>query len=245
MALAKILKSVAKKETRGRKSKRGRGIGTKAEKAEAKKLGISVAKLREGKKSASKVKKVKRSPVTPVLAESEAGRARQVEQAAAGLTGKGSKTIQRMMAQRPDTAGQPTRLPLVRGSAAQKGNLGEGVNTALPSKMQVNPDPKSYSRAQLRSLIKNGTVKLVQKGRHPDGSPRYIVVSTGRYAPPIQGTAEAMGLGGSQRALPSEEELRAMGGFEIRKRGGTVRRRAGGPIGVGAALRGYGKGYKK
>ena len=242
---AKLTKIVTKKETRGRKRKRGRGVGTKEEKAEAKKLGISVEKLRAGKKSASKVKKVKRSPVTPVLAESEAGRARQVEQAAAGLTGKGSKTIQRMMAQRPDTAGQPTRLPLVRGSAAQKGNLGEGVNTALPSKMQVNPDPKSYSRAQLRSLIKNGTVKLVQKGRHPDGSPRYIVVSTGRYAPPVEGTAEAMGLGGSQRALPSEKSLRAMGGFEIRKRGGTVRRRAGGPIGVGAALRGYGKGYKK
>ena len=244
-AAGKLFKKVVKKETRGRKRKRGRGLGTAAEKAEAKKLGISVKKLREGKKSAPKVKKAKRLPVTPVLAESEAGRARQVEQAAAGLTGKGSKTIQRMMAQRPDTAGQPTRLPLVRGSAAQRGNLGEGVNTALPSKMQVNPDPKSYSRAQLRRLIKNGTVKLVQRGRHPDGSPRYIVVSTGRYAPPIQGTAEAMGLGGSQRALPSEKELRAMGGFEIRKRGGTVRRRAGGAIGVGAALRGYGKGYKK
>ena len=245
MAVAKVVKSVVKKETRGRKRKRGRGIGTKAEKEEAKKLGISVAKLRAGKKSAPKVKKAKRSPVTPVLAESEVGRARQVEQAAAGLTGKGSKTIQRMMAQRPDTAGQPTRLPLVRGSAAQRGNLGEGVNTALPSKMQVNPDPKSYSRAQLRSLIKNGTVKLVKRGRHPDGSPRYIVVSTGRYAPPAEATAEAMGLGGSQRSLPSEKSLRDMGGFEIRKRGGTVRRRAGGPIGVGAALRGYGKGYKK
>jgi hypothetical protein len=242
---AKLTKAVTKKETRGRKSKRGRGIGTKAEKAEAKKLGISVAKLRAGKKSAPKVKKAIRSPVTPVLAESEAGRARQVEQAAAGLTGKGSKTIQRMMAQRPDTAGQPTRLPLVRGSAAQKGNLGEGVNTALPSKMQVNPDPKSYSRAQLRSLIKNGTVKLVKRGRHPDGSPRYIVVSTGRYAPPAEATAEAMGLGGSQRSLPSEKSLQDMGGFEIRKRGGTVRRRAGGAIGIGAALRGYGKGYKK
>ena len=54
-----------------------------------------------------------------------------------------------------------------------------------------------------------------------------------------------MGLGGTQRALPSEESLRKRGGFQIRKRGGTVRRKAGGPIGVGAALRGYGKGYKK
>ena len=235
-----------KKETRGRKRKtRGRKPGTKEEQAQAEELGISVKELRERKKSAPKVKKAKRSPVTPVLAESEAGRARQVEQAAAGLTGKGSKTIQRMMAQRPDTAGQPTRLPLVRGSAAQKGNLGEGVNTALPSKMQVDPDPKSYSRAQLRRLIKNGTVRLVQRGRHPDGSPRYIVVSTGRYAPPTAGTAEAMGLGKHADYLPTEEELRAMGGFEIRKRGGTIRRKAGGPIGVGAALRGYGKGYKK
>ena len=245
MAIAKVVKSVVKKETRGRMRKRGRGIGTNAEKAEAKKLGISVKKLREGKKAAPKVKKAKRSPVTPVLAESEAGRARQVEQAAAGLTGKGSKTIQRMMAQRPEAAGQPTRLPLVRGSAAQRGNLGEGVNTALPSKIQVDPDPKNYSRAQLRRLIKNGTVRLVQRGRNPDGSPRVIVVATGRHAPPTAGIADEMGLGGSQRALPSEEELRAMGGFEIRKRGGTIRRKAGGPIGVGAALRGYGKGYKK
>ena len=54
-----------------------------------------------------------------------------------------------------------------------------------------------------------------------------------------------MGIGKHADYLPSEEELRAMGGFEIRKRGGTVRRKAGGPIGVGAALRGYGKGYKK
>jgi len=57
MALAKVVKSLVKKETRGRKRKRGRGIGTNAEKAEAKKLGISVKKLREGKKSAPKVKK--------------------------------------------------------------------------------------------------------------------------------------------------------------------------------------------
>ena len=262
MAASKILKSVVKKETRGRKRKRGRGIGTNAEKAEAKKLGISVKKLREGKKSAPKVKKAtptRRGRTLPAIGSTalspearardigkqEAALASRLEQEAAGLTGKGSKTIQRMMAQRPEAAGQPTRLPLVRGSAAQKGNLGEGVNTALPSKMQVDPDPKNYSRAQLRRLIKNGTVRLVQRGKNPDGSPRVIVVATGRYAPPTAGIADEMGLGGSQRALPSEEELRAMGGFEIRKRGGTVRRKAGGPIGVGAALRGYGKGYKK
>jgi len=273
MAVAKVVKSVVKKETRGRKRKtRGRKPGTKQEQAQAEKLGISVKELRKRKENAKKTKnrireaqgragavRGKSTGVLPPIrsgAASPQARARQIgqqesalagrlEQEAAGLTGKGSKTIQRMMAQRPEAAGQPTRLPLVRGSAAQRGNLGEGVNTALPSKMQVNPDPKSYSRAQLRSLIKNGTVKLVKRGRHPDGSPRYIVVSTGRYAPPIQGTAEAMGLGGSQRALPSEKELRAMGGFEIKKRGGTVRRRAGGAIGVGAALRGYGKGYKK
>ena len=179
------------------------------------------------------------------IGKQEAALAGRLEQEAAKRTGRGSKLIQRMVAQRPEAAGQPTRLPLVRGSAAQRGNLGEGVNTALPSKMQVDPDPKNYSRAQLRRLIKNGTVKLVQRGRNPDGSPRVIVVSTGRFAPPQAATAEAMGIGKHADYLPSEEELRAMGGFEIRKRGGTVRRKAGGPIGVGAALRGYGKGYKK
>jgi len=43
---------------------------------------------------------------------------------------------------------------------------------------------------------------------------------------------------------PSKDIAEAMG-LRSRKRGGIVRRRKGGAIGVGAALRGYGKGYKK
>ena len=48
-----------------------------------------------------------------------------------------------------------------------------------------------------------------------------------------------MGLGG-KGSLPTEEQLRGMGGFEIKKYGGKVKRRMGGKVrGYGKAMRGY------
>jgi len=267
-AASKIVKTLIK---RGRKSKRGRGKGTAAEKAEAKKLGISVEKLREGKKSAKRIKKAEPSLQKRVLQSTTPQTIEMVDvgtktskrpipsprselkmQAAAeGIPGKRGAAIRRLVGEQRGVAREGMGAPVEQQRASRAypptdpRNVGEGVNTALLSKAEIEPSLRKYSRAQLRRLIKNGTVKIVRRGSHPDGSPRHIVVSTGRFAPPRGAVAEEMGLGGPQRALPSEEELAAAGGFQIRKRGGIVRRRTGGAIGVGAALRGYGKGYKK
>ena len=257
--VTKVVKAVTK---RGRKSKRGRGLGSNAEKAEAKKLGISVKKLREGKKSAKRIKKAKPtvSPGTIEMVDvgtkaskrplpSPSTEAR-MQQAAANIPGRRGAAIRRLTKQQEGVAREGMGVPEQRRISrayppTDPRNVGEGVNTALASKLEVEPNLRKYSKAQLRRLIQNGTVKIVRRGSHPDGSPRYMVVSTGRYAPPRGMVAEEMGLGGPQRALPSEEELVQAGGFQIRKRGGIVRRRTGGAIGVGAALRGFGKGYKK
>jgi len=50
---------------------------------------------------------------------------------------------------------------------------------------------------------------------------------------------------GEEVITGTPQQIRESMGIRPRKRGGIVRRREGGPIGVGAALRGYGKGYKK
>ena len=50
---------------------------------------------------------------------------------------------------------------------------------------------------------------------------------------------------GEEVITGTQQQIREAMGIRPRKRGGIVRRRTGGAIGVGAALRGYGKGYKK
>jgi hypothetical protein len=171
-----------------------------------------------------------------------------MRQAAANISGRRGAEIRRLTGEQRGVAREGMGAPAEQRRASltysptDPRNVGEGVNTALLSKAEVEPSLRKYSRARLRELMKAGTVKIVRRGTYPDGSPRHIVVSTGRMAPPRGMVAEAMGLKG---VLPSEQELVEKGGFQIRKRGGTVRRRTGGAIGVGAALRGYGKGYKK
>jgi hypothetical protein len=213
-------------------------------------------KIKKDKKAPSKIR-----PTAPPLAAGtielveRGGRQlpaattqRQMEQVAANIPGRRGAAIRRLTRQQEGEALEGMGAPVEQRRVSRTypptdpRNVGEGVNTALLSKAEVEPNPRKYSRARLRQLIEAGTVKLVRRGTNPDGSPQYIVVSTGRFAPPRGMVAEEMGLKG---ALPSEEELVEAGGFQIRKRGGIVRRSAGGAIGIGAALRGFGKGYKK
>jgi len=108
-----------------------------------------------------------------------------------------------------------------------------GVNTDLLSKVQLDPELKNYSRAQLRRFIKTGQAKIV---RMKNGKTK--LVTTGQYAPPRGEVAEKMGLTG--RGKISEREIKNLTageggpGFEIRKKGGRV------GVGCGAALRGGG-----
>ena len=84
----------------------------------------------------------------------------------------------------------------------------------LLSKVQL---PEKMSKAQARKLIMQGKAKV-----RTDKNGKKKLVSTGEYAPARGVVAEEMGL--SKRGkLPSEAELKEMGGFEMRKKGGKAK----------------------
>ena len=102
---------------------------------------------------------------------------------------------------------------------------------------QIPPTRKELSAAQVRRLVKQGSIKINNKGE---------VVNTGDYAITPEEVMEV--LYGKDRKIRAQEldEVKQLIG---KKSGGkvyknTVSRKHGGPIGVGKALRGYGKGYK-
>ena len=127
----------------------------------------------------------------------------------------------------------------------QQKEMGEGSQNILPRRRATGPKgvkpveqgpllskiklPENISPARKRKLIAQGKAKMTSKG----------LKDTGEFAPSAGSIAEEMGIGG-RGSLPTEEQLRGMGGFEFMKKGGTVKRRMGGKVrGYGKALRGY------
>tara|TARA_R100000700_G_scaffold11769_2_gene16841 strand:+ start:83 stop:784 length:702 start_codon:yes stop_codon:yes gene_type:complete len=123
--------------------------------------------------------------------------------------------------------------------------MGEGSQNILPRRRATGPEgvkpvqqgpllskvqlPEKISPARKRKLIAQGKAKMTSKG----------LKDTGEFAPSARSIAEEMGIGG-RGSLPTEEQLRGMGGFEFMKKGGTIKRRMGGKVrGYGKALRGY------
>ncbi len=96
---------------------------------------------------------------------------------------------------------------------------------------------KKASAAQRRRLVDQGFARVNKKGQ---------LVSTKKWADSQENVAETMGI--KKSSIPADAAEQAKFTGEIRKRGGMVKRKFGGqigtPRGVGAALRGYGKGYK-
>jgi len=99
----------------------------------------------------------------------------------------------------------------------------------LLSKVQL---PEKMSKAQARKLIMQGKAKV-----RTDKNGKKKLVSTGEYAPARGVVAEEMGLI-KRGKLPNEEELKEIGGFEIRNKGGKVKRKAGGNLDLKAVERG-------
>ena len=58
----------------------------------------------------------------------------------------------------------------------------------------------------------------------------------------LMGITKKMGI--KKSSIPRDAEQQALYEGTIKKHGGVVKRKAGGAIGVGKALRGWGKGYK-
>tara|TARA_Y100000310_G_C20476882_1_gene712843 strand:+ start:121 stop:816 length:696 start_codon:yes stop_codon:yes gene_type:complete len=100
---------------------------------------------------------------------------------------------------------------------------------------------KKASTAQKRKLIKTGMARVDKKGR---------LVSTGKWAASQETVAKEMGI--KPASIPKDAAEQAKYEGTIKKKGGkvgkTIYKKHGGqigtPRGVGAALRGYGKGYK-
>ena len=127
----------------------------------------------------------------------------------------------------------------------QQKEMGEGSQNILPKRRATGPKgekpveqgpllskvklPEKMSPARKRSLIAQGKARMTKRG----------MKETGEFAPSAGSIAEEMGIGG-KGSLPTEEQLRGMGGFEFMKKGGKIKRRMGGKVrGFGKALRGY------
>ena len=218
---AKALKGLVKS---GRKSKRGRKINKeKLEKAITKKKNTKGSAIfpQEKKKNIKNTKKEKREIAKIVR-----------EQKADTLSESGKST-----------------------AGGKRDSLGRLKSKHIP------PTRKELSAAQVRRLVKQGSIKINNKGE---------VVNTGDYAVTPEEVMEVLyGRDGiiSPQELDEVKQLigKKYGGTIKKKKGGTmkdlsgdgkitqkdiligrgvIKRKHGGAIGVGKALRGYGKGYK-
>ena len=104
-----------------------------------------------------------------------------------------------------------------------------GVNTFLLSKEQPS---LNISPEELKRGIETGQLYIDPKSG--------AVKSTGQLASGADVTGRLMR--GGNDVVPTEAEIREMGGFEIRKAGGAVKKKKKKTkrVGVGKALRGYG-----
>ena len=103
----------------------------------------------------------------------------------------------------------------------------------------IPPSRKEMSKAQFRRLVKQGLIGVTKKGETKD---------IGQYADIPENIMELLYGRGRKISKEELEELARMG-ITARKEGSKViKKKSGGqigtPKGIGAALRGYGKGYK-
>ena len=152
------------------------------------------------------------------------------------------------------------RVPRTEGVES----VGEGINTRLrslhrPDYKEVHDQAVAFLKEKVpgksESWYERTAIQLIEsefrKGERGQevisGTPSQVMgMMRGRgqaYTPEEISQVAGGGTGGIEAQLRDlVSQFQAGRG---RKRGGIVRRRKGGAIGVGAALRGYGKGYKK
>jgi hypothetical protein len=220
MAASKIVQTVTKavKKKPGRKSKKGRPVGSKAEKAEAKELGITVPELRKRKK-AKKPKSKKKSAATKRTKKESAELRKLIRQQASDMmdTPTRSDRMRRTMVEAP------------RGSSV----AGQKVEAGFPRSKTPPPGTTRQDRvspARRRQLVGSGMAGVDPKTG--------LLTNKGTFADSQKNVAEAMNLTG-RGVIPSEEDIIKRGGFQIHKKGGQVGR------GAGKALRGVGCVRKK
>ena len=107
---------------------------------------------------------------------------------------------------------------VLKGEEPDRIKLTAGGTEVLPSKEQIDPKIRNYSKRRIRELIKTGQAKMVvdKKGKRS-------IKTTGKFASPQEMVAEEMGLG-SRGSLPTSKEARALG-LTVKKEGGVVKYR--------------------
>ena len=110
---------------------------------------------------------------------------------------------------------------VLKGEEPDRIKLTAGGTEVLPSKEQIDPKIRNYSKRRIRELIKTGQAKMVV-----DKNGKRKIVTTGKFASPQEMVAEEMGLA-SRGTLPTEKEIKAAGGYTVKKGGGMVKAKGG------------------
>ena len=223
-----IAKTISKTNKGGRKRKpRGPAPATDRQKNAAEALGMSITEIKKLSPSELEAKLKARKPKPKPKVNRSAKEQREL-----------SALIKKQKEDDADFGpSDPPRIKLTAGGSE-----------VLPSKAQLDPKIRNYSKKRLRHLIKTGQAKMVI-GK--DGKRK--LVTTGKFAPPASEVARDMGrkadpkkqVSGIKR---SDEQYEGsgdsfnplLGVFDARKYGGKVKRRMGGKVkGYGKAQRGY------
>ena len=183
-----------------------KGAPTKGQKAAitraAKNADMPVA---EFKAEAKKVIKNKTTPKKIVAVKKPKSKATNLT---AGLTKAEKRERSRLIAQSKKDA---EKAKLEREGVSLKDQepdrikLTAGGTEVLPSKEQIDPKIRSYSKARIRHLIKTGQAKMVV-----DKNGKRSIITTGKFASPQSMVADEMGLS-NKGVLPTEKEAQAMG----------------------------------
>ena len=236
--IRRTIKAATKKRP-GRRSKKGRPIGTKAEKKKAADLDITVKELRK-REAASQKKSSKKKKTTKKKKHTKKERAEIARLAREQRRDEAATRRAERATSAPDRASVPSggrRLPVFappRSSVA-----GQSVE-AGPLRSKIIP-PGTTRQDRVSSARKR---HLVATGQATVDKNTGLLKPTGEYAPSPSVVGEEMGLGG-KGSLLSKEELEARGGFEIHKKGGKIKTKQSRGVGTGAALRGLGAVRKK
>jgi len=216
-----------------------RGAPTSGQKATitkaAKNADMSVA---EFKKEAKKIIKNETTPKNTVTVKKSKSKATNLTADLTDLTKAEKAERSRLIAQSKKDA-EIAKLERegvsLEGEEPELIKLTAGGTEVLPSKEQIDPEIRNYSKARIRHLIMTGQAEMVV-----DKNGKRSIRTTGKFASPRSMVAKKMGLGG-RGTLATEEELKAVGGYQIRKKGGAIKRNKGGAVrGVGQAIKGFG-----
>ncbi len=239
--IRRTIKAATKKRP-GRRSKKGRPIGTKAEKKKAADLDITVKELRKreaaSQKKSSKKKKTTKKKKHTKKERAEIARLAREQRRDEAATRRAERDTSAPVRASVPSGGR--RLPVFappRSSVA-----GQSVEAGPLRSKIIPPGTTTQDRvspARKRHLVATGQATVDPKTG--------LLKSTGEYAPPAREVMEEMRNKNQYGDLIDEKDVLNIQGMRLmeRKRGGKIKTKKSRGVGTGAALRGLGAVRKK